>query len=655
MLFRQIHLDFHTSELIEDVGKGFVPGQFRQRLLVGRVQSMTLFAKCHHGWSTYPSQVNEPHPHLSCNLLGEQVKVCRELGVGVVIYLSAGADRKELLAHPEYFRKGTPKERLEDSIGKYFIGVCTNTPYLEKLRRQVIEVVHTFRPDGLFFDICAINPCFCDACNEKRRAVGKALDDEKFSWQLAEETYRHFVDTVNSAARSVDPNIRIFHNGGHIHQGREDLFFANTHFELESLPTGGWGYDHFPFSAKYVGTKGLEFLSMTGRFHRTWGEFGGYKHPNALCYETALALAMGAGCSIGDQLHPDGEADETTYALIGKAYEEICRREIFCDGLENIADVALLSAEACFNELNRPVLCPRDRMKGDVGLNRILLEGQILYDVVDSNFDPMLYRLVIINEDCELSSELVRKLRHFVRAGGKILAAGRSVLSENNFLFDFDADAFSGESEYSPSYFLPDFDLPALKRGDFLIGGKNYRFRAKHVLANFRHPYFNREENRFCSHANTPSAKRNDGPAICEGGAGIYVGMELFSDYANSGTIVVKQTALTLIARLLNPSVSVENAPSSLILSYAQNHRRGSRILQFVYGIPTSRGNGVQIVEDLPKIGPLRVRMRLFGSGVSKVLLQPEGISLEFNVIGEEISFVLPEFRCHAIVELIMR
>ena len=31
----------------------------------------------------------------------------------------------------------------------------------------------------------------------------------------------------------------------------------NTHLELESLPTGGWGYDHFPLSARYAQTLGM--------------------------------------------------------------------------------------------------------------------------------------------------------------------------------------------------------------------------------------------------------------------------------------------------------------------------------------------------------------------------------------------------------------
>jgi hypothetical protein len=43
---------------------------------------------------------------------------------------------------------------------------------------------------------------------------------------------------------------------------------------------------------------------MTGKFHTTWGEFGGFKRPNALRYECAAMLAFGSKCSIGDQLHP---------------------------------------------------------------------------------------------------------------------------------------------------------------------------------------------------------------------------------------------------------------------------------------------------------------------------------------------------------------
>ena len=41
---------------------------------------------------------------------------------------------------------------------------------------------------------------------------------------------------------------------------------------------------------------------------------------DALIYETSLSIASGAGCSIGDQMHPLCEMNMATYNLIGKAY-----------------------------------------------------------------------------------------------------------------------------------------------------------------------------------------------------------------------------------------------------------------------------------------------------------------------------------------------
>ena len=80
--------------------------------------------------------------------------------------------------------------------------------------------------------------------------------------------------------------------------------------------------------------------------HLRWGEFSGFKHPNALRYECAAMLAYGAKCSVGDQLHPNGQLDKSTYDLIGAAYAEVEAKEAWCDYTTNVADIALLSAAA---------------------------------------------------------------------------------------------------------------------------------------------------------------------------------------------------------------------------------------------------------------------------------------------------------------------
>ena len=92
--YRQVHLDFHTSPAIPSVGERFSREQFAEALKRGHVNSITVFSKCHHGYSYHPTTANEIHPGLKFDLLGEQLAVCRELGVNAPVYISAGFDEK---------------------------------------------------------------------------------------------------------------------------------------------------------------------------------------------------------------------------------------------------------------------------------------------------------------------------------------------------------------------------------------------------------------------------------------------------------------------------------------------------------------------------------------------------------------------------------
>ncbi len=79
--FRQIHLDFHTSGSIAGIGSRFSKEQFQEALRLGHVNSITIFSKCHHGWSYHPTRVNRMHPGLSFDLLKAQLEACAETGV----------------------------------------------------------------------------------------------------------------------------------------------------------------------------------------------------------------------------------------------------------------------------------------------------------------------------------------------------------------------------------------------------------------------------------------------------------------------------------------------------------------------------------------------------------------------------------------------
>jgi hypothetical protein len=100
--YRQIHLDFHTSEHIPGVGERFDKKQFIEALQVGHVNSVTVFAKCHHGWSYYPTQVGKPHPNLKKHLLPEMIEACRSADIHVPVYFTVQWDELSAREHPEW-------------------------------------------------------------------------------------------------------------------------------------------------------------------------------------------------------------------------------------------------------------------------------------------------------------------------------------------------------------------------------------------------------------------------------------------------------------------------------------------------------------------------------------------------------------------------
>ncbi|TNJ63335.1 hypothetical protein FE784_25795 [Paenibacillus hemerocallicola] len=80
MRFRQIHLDFHNHGLVA-IGGRFSRKQFQDMLKLGNVNSITVFAKCFHGWAYYDTKQFDKHPGLRFDLLGEMIAAAHEIGV----------------------------------------------------------------------------------------------------------------------------------------------------------------------------------------------------------------------------------------------------------------------------------------------------------------------------------------------------------------------------------------------------------------------------------------------------------------------------------------------------------------------------------------------------------------------------------------------
>jgi len=666
--FRQIHLDFHTSGHIPGIGSSFHKKSYQETLKKACVNSVTTFATCHHGWSYYKTSVGHMHPELKFDLLRAQYDACREIDINVPIYLTAGVNNWAARNHPEW--------REVNSDGKYagwvspvteagFHTMCFNSPYLELLCSQIQEVVQLF-PDcnGIFLDIICQSPCCCRWCLEDMHSAGLDARSEADRNIQSRKSLLKYYEQTTAAARSQSPDMPVFHNSGHVIKGDTDILKFFSHLELESLPTGGWGYDHYPSSAAYVRGLGLDFLGMTGKFHTTWGEFGGYKHPNALRYECAAMLALGSKCSIGDQLHPGGTLDESTYRLIGSAYREVELKEPWCTDVTAVSDIALLSSSACSAGQKR-------ESAADDGASRVLLEGHLLFDICDKKFNPENYKLVILPDDVNVDPELEKKLNIFLQHGGRLLLTGTSgIRPEGGFNFDTGA-VDCGQSPFEPDYVLPEPNM----RGEMLdsplvmyMNSRRIRIKDGAPLGQIYEPYFNRDYRHFSSHQHTPCRENpSEYPAGVRKGSIIYLAHPVFSIYRYLGAPAYREYALGAIRSLLAEKQSaVTDLPSSARLTLmhqtgmrryivhllsAHLQKRGGPVKDMKGTIVMQHITDVEIIEELPVMYNTVITLRL-SEKIKKVTLEPQGKPLAFETQNGGLKMTVPEFTCHQMVVL---
>ncbi len=653
--FRQVHLDFHTSEHIKDVGADFDEKQFIGALKKGHVNSVTVFAMCHHGWCYYDTKVGRKHPHLKAELLPRMLAACKKAGIQAPVYITVGWNERSASEHPDWVRLDKsghpqympPPGKPDDPRPWGWRTLCFNTPYIDYICEVTREVVTKFKPVGIFYDITFDKPCYCAHCLDGMRDAGLDPDSDADATQFARSVYVNYLKKTSEAIWDIAPETRVFHNGDSNRRGRDDYYPYYSHFEIESLPTGGWGYDHFPLSAKYFKSREMDFLGMTGKFHQMWGEFGGFKFPAALQYECAHMISLGSKCSVGDQLHPSGRMDEETYHIIGEAYKLVEEREKFAEGLEPVSDIAVLCSSVAIRNAARDA--------GETGACNMLLETHRQFDVVDADhMDLGKYRLVILPDEFPVSDELRKRLERYLKDGGSLLLSGESGLDPAGLSFNLDVGAaYAGKSLWDVDYTVVGKELSAnMVKSPYLNFSSGYETipGKAQVLATTVSPYFRRTYKHFCSHGVTPPSMKDAGyPSVIRHGNVIYIAHKIFEMYKEKGMKLHRDLVGNCIDLLLPEQILEAQMPS---VGRAYLGRRKGRdkelLINLLHCSPVKRG--VEVVEDITPIFDVKLKLQTAGRKVKSVTLPLSRAKLDFKKKGSAIEFSVPKLELHEIV-----
>ena len=385
---RCIHLDFHTGPDIKNIGKSFNKEEFTRTVKEANVDLMTVFAKCHHGYMYYPSKVGEIHPGLDFDLLGAEIEAIHEAGAKAPIYISLGFSKKDADEHPEWreinFYTGKPRysegpdpyegdpdpdSPMPETKWAFLCGHGEYGKYLDVITREVCERYDV--SDGVFYDICHERTCVCDYCKKAMTERGFDCTKEADVRKYYDIAHVEMMNRLVSIVHEYSPEAPVFFNGG-ADMNRTCLHPCQSHYEIEDLPTAWGGYDNMPVRAKFFERYGKRFMGMTGKFHHAWGEFGGFKSPEALKYECADMVSVGASISVGDHMHPMGKLDESTYAMIGYAFDYAKKIEKYSEDTKAYTDIALW--------LTHYGPC-------DMGASKLLHIMHLEYDIVEAGDD----------------------------------------------------------------------------------------------------------------------------------------------------------------------------------------------------------------------------------------------------------------------------
>lgn len=592
MRYRQIHLDFHTAPVIGDVGVDFDVQDFVKTLKDAHVNSINIFAKCHHGMCYYPTKVGKMHPSLKYDLMGQMIEELHKNDIKCPLYFPIGWE-EDAAEHTEWLEMGEDgiagHKKPDDTSYYSWRKLClNNSAYKEYIKQQIAELIDNYEVDGFWFDIIFQRKCICPECVAEMQESGMNPKNERDVLKHDELVLYKFQREINVFVDDYGKGkIPTFYNSSWApNNGADGLEIDNRaalqdHMEIESLPSGEWGYNHFPLFVNYHNRNNGDVIGMNGKFHLSWGDHGSLKNNEALEYECFRMIANGCACSVGDQLHPRGRMNKAAYDRIGKVYSEIEKLEQFVEGSKKIADIGVVVSSDFYTR----------NTLSDEGVMRMLMELHYTFDFIPPSEDLNRYKLVILPDKIAVDEVLSEKIKNYINAGGRVLATYQSADEASLGV------KYLKESDYEPAYIcIDDGVIEGVEALEYVCYIRGAYVESKlPVKAYVGNPYFNRTADCFSSHRHFPFNTRSEYPAILLGEKVGYCSFPLFEDYMVNGNRVYRDIIGYLIEGLMDKPSAIVKAPTCAEVTVRDKSDR--RYVHVISYIPERRTKTIDVVD----------------------------------------------------------
>ncbi len=650
-----LFFDFHTMPANPDVGKAFDMDAITDWIKECGADFIVFPARCNLGMAYYPTKIGIAHPAMKRDLFGDLVAACHAKGIAISAYINVGLSHEESYRHRDWTVLRADGRMYSEPFNNSFTRqMCYNTAYADHVTRMACEVASGYGVDGFFFDCFHTPPCIGRECMEKMKAEGvdwnnpERLNDFNYSKMLT------MGRKLSQAVRAIKPDLLIYFNGIDFGAQAE----IGTYLELECLPQGGWGYELLPMVSRYMRTLGKPILNMTGRFQKSWGDFGGIRTKASVEYDCIYGIANCIPPTIGDHFHPRGDLNHAVMALDRAVYSDLRPLQAWIEGALPVVEMA--NVMKCdypgywWSGGNRQ----RERSLATDALKsatRMLCELKMQFDNVTLATSWDKYKVLILPDEIEITGQIAERLKAHLERGGAIISTGWSGLdgSRTKYVLDAWGVEYKGEDPFDPAYirFTPEFakGMPDMPVTLYERGSAMAAVPGTSVLATITAPYYNDAWDGSHGFLYTPPNKDTGRPAITIRGRVAHVSHPIFHTYYTSGALPMRQIISNLLDRLLpEPLVRAPGAPAfSRVTVTSQPHRRMAYVLAY---LPESRGAGMNMIEEPLSLKDFSVSLRLDGRIPKKAYLAPSRQELPLAIDQRYGTVTIPQVHGWSVV-----
>jgi hypothetical protein len=376
-------------------------------------------------------------------------------------------------------------------------------------------------------------------------------------------------------------------------------------------------------------------------------------------------LALGAKCSVGDQLHPVGKIDPQAYQLVGSVFREVEKKEPWCRNVKPVTEIGVLTPEEFYGaEIGGlpPAL---------MGITRMLEASAHQFDILDSASDLSSYKVIILPDKIPVDADLAQKLRAYLERGGALLASFESGMNADANPFhrqvlgvrlksegprDLNGELARGRrfpcNDYV-EYILPEQLGKDLAQTEYVLYIRGMDIEAEpgsETLAHKVSSYFDRTYRHFCSHRQTPSSGQVGGPAVIKNGRAIYFANPIFSEYNTVAPRWEKQLFLNALGLLLPDPLVRHDGPTTLQVTVNEQPDEHRWIVHLLHYIPERRSQEIDIIEDVIPLHNVKISIKL--PKIKDVMNVPEQERLLYEQKDGRVEFMVPQLVGHQMIAL---